>query len=624
VPRRASNPAATALPRRQVWLFLVAVLTPCLVLVGLSLRTLEQERQLQEKRSADEHQRRVAQLRQELSNHLDRVRLDLASSASVPPDELVAFAGSLRAGQLVLPWDESAEIRTYRDAASRPAFLRELQKGAQEEAGGSAEKAIGDYRQAVKAAGHPAAQALARLSLARVLMKAGRRKDGLAEYASILKSSPDIVDEQGIPLSLYAVPPLLEAGAANDEALRLIRATVESPKWWSPAGLYMLRDLARSAGARDLDSELTEQAYEREQAEALQRDFATLMPVGRAVQLSWVPYGDAPWLVGIVAHASSPESSVIALRLRELLTRTDSYMAGIRLASGQSGELLGDPFTGTRVTVPVSKESSAYSRMEPFILALVIALAVTLFAGYLTWRDVRRELRLAAMRSQFVASVSHELKTPLTAIRMFAEASRMHDGLDRSSLNQNLDTIIQEADRLRRLVDNVLDFARIEQGRKTYPMRPTSLADVVRSAVGAMQYSMAQSGFRLTLAVDDSLPPILADRDALEQAILNLLDNAMKYSGDSRDMELRLSHEDEYGVVRVVDHGPGIPESERSRIFERFYRISSPENDRLPGAGLGLTLVDHIVKAHGGSVGVESLPGQGSTFTIRLPLRSEA
>jgi signal transduction histidine kinase len=604
-------------------MFLVAILTPCLVLIGLSLRTLEQERQLEEKRSADERQLRATQLRQELSNRLERVRLNLTLSATVTPDELIAFAGSVRAGQLVLPWDESAEIRAFRHAIGQSDFLRQLRQGEQEEAGGSVERAVKAYRQAVKRAGHPAAQAFARLSLARSLMKAGRKEESVGQWTSILSSSPKLMDENGIPLALYAAPPLLAAGVGKNELLKLIRTMEETPEWWSPAALYMSGDLARGAGAPDLDSKLTEQAHDRDQAEALQRDFPSLMTAGRGSKPSWVPYGDPPWLVGVVAHGPSPESRVIAVRLCELLARTDSYVNGVRLASDPSGEPLGDPFSGIRVTIPVSRESNASFRLAPFVLALAIALAVTLFAGYLAWRDVHRELRLAAMRSQFVASVSHELKTPLTAIRMFAEAMRMDEGLGRLTVNQNLDTIVQEADRLSRLVNNVLDFARIEQGKKIYPMQLTSLADIVESAAGAMEYTMAQSGFRLTVVVDHNLPPILADRDAIQQAILNLLDNAMKYSGDSRDIELRLSREKDYGVVSIVDKGLGIPEAEQSRIFERFYRIPSAENDRLPGTGLGLTLVDHVVRVHGGSVGVESQPGQGSAFTIRLPLRSE-
>ncbi len=621
---RITPPAATALSRRQVWLFLIAILTPCLVLIALSLRTLEQESQLQEKRAADERQLRLAQLRQELLNRLEQVRLNLASSATVLPDELIALVGSLRSGQLLLPWDESPEIRAFRDAVFRPDFLRQMQRGEQEESGGSAEKAAEAYRRAAKVTRQAAAQALARLSLARALMNAGRKVDGALVYASILRSPPDSIDEHGIPLALYAAPPLLEAASGNEEILTLIRTIAASRRWWSPAALYMLRDLARLAGAPDLESKLAEQVRESEQAESLQRDFPSLMPAGQRGQPSWIAYGEPPWLVGIAVRDPLPESLVIAARLRELLARTDSYASGIRLADDRSGEPLGDPFSGIRVAIPVTFDSSVGSRQRLVVFALAIALAVTLFAGYLTWRDVRRELQLAGMRSQFVASVSHELKTPLTSIRMFAESMRMEEALDRMTADQHLETIVQEADRLGRLVDNVLDFARIEQGKKIYRMQPTFLAEIVEAAVGATEYVMAQSGFRLTVAADRDLPPILADRDAVQQAILNLLDNAMKYSGDARDIELRLSREKGYAVVRVLDRGPGIPASERSRIFERFYRIPSPENDRLPGTGLGLTLVDHIVKAHGGSVAVESEAGKGSAFTIRLPLGSES
>ena len=248
---------------------------------------------------------------------------------------------------------------------------------------------------------------------------------------------------------------------------------------------------------------------------------------------------------------------------------------------------------------------------------------MTLFAGYLLWRDVRRELRLAEARSQFVASVSHELKTPLTAIRMFAESMRMDEDIDRHAQIGRLDTILQETDRLNRLVDNVLDFARIEQGRKTYRMQPTSLVEVVEAAARAMDYPMKQSGFQLSVITDGSVPDVPADRDAVQQAVINLLSNAMKYSAESREIALDLSRDNDAAVIRVVDRGVGIPREEQTRIFERFYRVQSPENECLPGTGLGLTLAEYIIVAHGGTIDVESEPGKGSTFTIRIPLERE-
>ena len=137
-----------------------------------------------------------------------------------------------------------------------------------------------------------------------------------------------------------------------------------------------------------------------------------------------------------------------------------------------------------------------------------------------------------------------------------------------------------------------------------------------------MKYPLEQAGFRLKLTLDQDLPPVVADRDAMEQAILNLLNNAIKYSGESREVALHLFREDSFVTIQVTDHGVGIPREEQKRIFERFYRVSSSENRHIAGAGLGLTLVEHIAKAHGGSIEVESRAGEGSTFTLRLPLEN--
>ena len=172
-------------------------------------------------------------------------------------------------------------------------------------------------------------------------------------------------------------------------------------------------------------------------------------------------------------------------------------------------------------------------------------------------------------------------------------------------------------------MDNVLDFSRIERGKKTYRFRPTSLETVVRAAARAVQYPLASQGFRLDTEVEADVSVQRADPDALEQAVLNLLTNAIKYSADSREIGLGLRRVDGHAEIRVVDRGIGIPTEEQSRIFGKFYRSPTRENELLPGTGLGLTLVEHVARAHGGSVTVESQPGEGSTFSIRLPLENE-
>jgi signal transduction histidine kinase len=164
-----------------------------------------------------------------------------------------------------------------------------------------------------------------------------------------------------------------------------------------------------------------------------------------------------------------------------------------------------------------------------------------------------------------------------------------------------------------------LDFSRIERGQRNYHLVPTPLTDVVQSAARTMQFPLSEQGFDFQVDVCDGLPPMHLDRDALEQAILNLLSNAMKYSGDSRVIALTLRSEKDSAVIEVVDQGIGIAPEERKRIFETFYRVSSSENSAISGTGLGLALVAHTAEAHGGGVEVESTPGKGSTFSIRIP-----
>ena len=252
------------------------------------------------------------------------------------------------------------------------------------------------------------------------------------------------------------------------------------------------------------------------------------------------------------------------------------------------------------------------------VLGLVVAF--TLVSGFFFWRDTTRKIRIAEMRSHFVSNVSHELRTPLTNIRMFAETLAARGSINPRMHEEYLDTIVHETERLSRLVNNILDFSSIESGQKLYRPALNQLEDVLRSAADTMQFMLSKQQFSLIFDLCPGLPPMLIDRDAMKQAVLNLLSNAMKYSASSRTIALRLLRDDEYAFIEVVDYGTGIEPKELSRIFEKFYRVATPENRAISGAGLGLAIVAHIAEAHGGSVYVQSTPGKGTTFSIRLPL----
>jgi signal transduction histidine kinase len=230
---------------------------------------------------------------------------------------------------------------------------------------------------------------------------------------------------------------------------------------------------------------------------------------------------------------------------------------------------------------------------------------------------------MAEMRSQFIASVSHELKTPLTAIRIFAETLLLGRTKDPQAKTEYLETIVNESHRLTRLLNNVLDFSKIEKGKRTYRKEPACLSEIVNAAVQATQYPLKQQDFHLNVQMEENLPDVCVDRDAIGQAILNLLSNAMKFSGESRQINLRVQKMDNHIVIEVSDQGIGIDSAQQQRIFEKFYRVPSEQNQRIPGTGLGLALVFHIVKAHDGHIEVQSIPGKGSIFSIHLPLENK-
>jgi two-component system phosphate regulon sensor histidine kinase PhoR len=255
--------------------------------------------------------------------------------------------------------------------------------------------------------------------------------------------------------------------------------------------------------------------------------------------------------------------------------------------------------------------------------AVFLALSVTLFCRYVVWQDYRRETELADLRSQFVAHVSHELRTPLTSIQMFAETLALGRVQDPEKRREYLDTIARESERLARLVDQVLAFSKIEQSRADYRLQSMALTPIVEAAARAVEPSLAQQGFTLRRIYCGSAPTVRADADALEQAILNLLTNAMKYSSDSRDIELQLRQSGAEVFIDVLDHGIGVPVQFREKIFEKFFRAPMATGPAVPGVGLGLTLVAHVAAAHGGRVEVRNNQPKGSVFSLILPMEQK-
>lgn len=254
-------------------------------------------------------------------------------------------------------------------------------------------------------------------------------------------------------------------------------------------------------------------------------------------------------------------------------------------------------------------------------------IGLVLLAGVvLALRTAARAVRLSEMKSDFVSNVSHELRTPVSSIRAFGELLALGRA-DEAKVREYGGRIEGESRRLTALIQNILDFSRLESGDRSLRRRPADAAEVVATALDGFRSRLEQKGFRVELRRPPGPLPVRADVAALGQVVSNLLDNAVKYSGDEREIEVAVERVDArpgsggpWATIAVRDRGIGIPRGELGRIFERFHRVSSSLVHDVKGSGLGLALVERIVGAHGGRVTVESEPGRGSTFTVWLPL----
>jgi signal transduction histidine kinase len=272
----------------------------------------------------------------------------------------------------------------------------------------------------------------------------------------------------------------------------------------------------------------------------------------------------------------------------------------------------------------VSPRQAVRRQVAVFTGAFGALLAVIVAGIVVTWRLMRRETEMARLKSDFVANVSHDLKTPLSVIRMFGETLDMGRVTDETRRQEYYRVITRESERLSRLIDNVLDFSRIESGRRTYARLPTAVEPLVRETLEAFEYPLAQQGFKVETRIAPDLPEVGLDADAVGQALANLLDNAIKYSGDTKAIAVEAVVADGQLALTVADQGIGIPAAEHARIFEKFYRVGRSETQGRRGSGVGLALVRHVAEAHGGRVTVESRPGEGSRFTLWLPLAGRA
>ena len=278
-----------------------------------------------------------------------------------------------------------------------------------------------------------------------------------------------------------------------------------------------------------------------------------------------------------------------------------------------------DWFLGIRMRNMTEEELSR--RYFLINLAFSALTALVLIGGIvLALRTASRAMKLSQMKADFVSNVSHELRTPLASIRVFGEFLKLGRVKGDTKVREYGEYIETESRRLTQLINNILDFSKIESGQKTYQFEQADVEQVVSETLKTFEIVLEQHGFAVNLNKSQpTFPPVIIDPEAIAQAFINLLDNAVKYSGEATEINVTLGQQNGFVTIAVRDFGIGIASEEREKVFEKFYRVGNVLVHDVKGSGLGLSIVKHVIEAHQGKVTVESELGKGSTFVIHLP-----
>jgi signal transduction histidine kinase len=645
--------------RKRIFLFGLSVLLPALVLLVFIIRLNRQDIELRKTRAFEVKQQKAEEVGRLLADRLEEAERNLLRQLSSDPASIqtvyrthpdLVFVGFIQNDEPLMPWQGSQAQKLFLGGGPSDKNILQAQQAEFEDNDLPHAKSL--LNSALSSAASPSLKCSIQLQMGRILSKMGDEAGALNVYQEILDMPGDLTDEYGIPFVLFGAERLLISSSKVEPILSRMEGLVDEIRWLPSEALYFIQDIVDQIQQKTVDSVLVGKIESLKEGIAdAKADLGRLESLKGIVSswilrhrsldqpadsLTWQSHSDIPWIIGIRDILEGQSQALFAFHGPQLLSAVmdesglgDTFPGSCRMVvnSSEMGFSPGRAFEGFRLQFDETDVSAWTKSSLPFPilywLILILVVGFTAFGGYLLWRDVSRELAIAEMRSHFAASVSHELKTPLTSIRMFAEALTMGVKKEPAAQKDYLQTIINESERLSRLLNNVLDFSKIEQGTRTYRLEATSLEEVIRAAQKAMAFPLNQKGFDLQVDMEKGIPEIFADKDALEQAVLNLLHNAMKYSGESREIQLRLRRNGDMVQIDVIDHGIGILEENKDRIFGKFFRVPGIENQKIPGTGLGLTIVSHIARSHGGRIEVKSQPGEGSTFSLFLPLEAE-
>ena len=640
--------------RNTVILFLGVAAVSVAALVWMGVRLVKQDRaleatQLQERREAAAD-RLIASLEQVLSDEesklADLPNVDFRPSAD---DVVLILAGS----------PGSSEVRVWPDNALLYYPVIPPRREAPSSLFAEAEKSEfldHDYSRAVldllpfSKAGDPAVRIGAQLRLARNFRKAGNLESALKVYDEMAKSSDQGVSLSGVPAGLAArrarcvLLEELSRRAELQQQAQSLFADLRGRRWRLDRASYLYyRDQAAQWLSQEPGSDAEQQAladaviwlWENRQAIAdVERGSAgrrSFRLNGTPVTVLWRQSNEG--LAAVVAGPGFQRSRWfdplfggadfsgvrVSIRDSDEALVYGSEPAAVSPVASRLASVTGLPWDIAVVNAdPEAVLNQFAQRRRLMMMGLAMLALLVVAASYLIGRAVSRELAAARLQSDFVSAVSHEFRTPLTSMRQFTEMLVEDEDLPAEKRRAFYGAQDRATRRLSRLVESLLDFGRMEAGARPYRLERLDAGRLVKATVEEFKQEANPSNLVMECTVPDEGPTVKADREALAQALWNLLDNAVKYSGESAVVHVEVEAGNEVSI-RVRDRGAGILPSERKQILRKFVRGSSAKAYGVKGTGIGLAMVKHIVDAHAGRLLVESEPGRGSTFTILLP-----
>ena len=573
--------------------FAVTVVLPGVILLGFGLRALDQDRRVTDQQVRDRLQRAAELAARTIDQQLGNWQQFRSDGVSLETGPLLKLTHQHR-----LAYDPGEPIAAHAD---EPALAEAVQY---EQVRGNIEAAIPLYQRAA-ATGGPHLRAVAFERLAACYRKSGMRDKAVLAYRELLK-----FPEQKIGFlnaALIARFELCSLGVGDRAAFY---HDLVAGRWRLDKARYLYySDTAREwVGAAD-----PALAVEREKL-AFSAAIEDYLENRRRFLVDYVAFwrGSDTLVIPVAILRSRLESFAtldkeLRIRLAEPKTPRDS-MAAIQSIADRDL-----PWVVEVVPLDAARlYAGADQRRKIYLTMLLLVFAFLMVGSYFTARAVKREMEVARLKSDFVSTVSHEFRSPLTAIRQLSELLQRGRVPTEEKRQEYYELIARESGRLSRLVENLLDFSRMEDGRKQYQFDRFETADWLRELTSGFERA------NVTLSIPPELPPIMGNRVALTSAVDNLLDNAVKYSPPGAPVLCEAEADGRELTIRVRDRGYGIAARDRDHVFEKFYRGNGEISRQVKGAGVGLSLVRQIVEAHGGKVDFDSIVGEGTVFRIRL------